>query len=88
MTALGRLPGLGGEVADLGHRFTVVEVDGRRPSRLRVEPLERADGGVEEAGASSGEPSEQQSGQRSGQQSGQQSGQRSGQRSDQQRSSA
>jgi len=39
MTALGRLPGRGDEVRDLGHRFTVVEVDGRRPSRIRVEAV-------------------------------------------------
>jgi putative hemolysin len=42
MTALGRLPGRGDEVTDLGHRFTVVEVDGRRPSRIRVEALQHS----------------------------------------------
>ncbi len=42
MTALGRLPGRGDEVRDLGHRFTVVEVDGRRPSRIRVEAVEQS----------------------------------------------
>lgn len=42
MTELGRLPGRGDEVEGLGHRFAVVEVDGRRPSRIRVEPLQQA----------------------------------------------
>ncbi|WP_257570684.1 hemolysin family protein [Streptomyces sp. NP160] len=50
MTSLGVLPGLGDEVRDLGHVFTVVELDGRRPSRIRVEPLAQ-DGDEDAAGA-------------------------------------
>jgi putative hemolysin len=39
MTALGRVPDVGDAVEALGRRFTVTEVDGRRPSRIRVEEL-------------------------------------------------
>jgi putative hemolysin len=39
MTELGRVPAAGDEVVALGHRFTVVDMDGRRPARIRVEVL-------------------------------------------------
>ncbi|SDQ22205.1 hemolysin family protein [Quadrisphaera sp. DSM 44207] len=39
MTELGRVPVVGDEVEALGHRFAVVATDGRRPARIRVEPV-------------------------------------------------
>ncbi len=35
---LGRVPEVGDEVEENGHRFTVVEMDGRRVSRVRIAP--------------------------------------------------
>jgi putative hemolysin len=37
-TQLGRIPDVGDELEALGHRFTVVEMDGRRIARVRVAP--------------------------------------------------
>ena len=37
-TALGRVPTVGDVVEAHGHRFTVVEMDGRRVSRVRIAP--------------------------------------------------
>ena len=37
-TELGRIPDVGDELEALGHRFTVVEMDGRRIARVRVAP--------------------------------------------------
>ena len=55
MTELGRIPEAGDEVEALGRRFTVLEVDGRRAARIRVEELPEAgaegDGAVEDDGA-------------------------------------
>jgi putative hemolysin len=39
MAALGKLPAVGDRVDYAGHRLEVLEVDGRRVARLRVEPL-------------------------------------------------
>ncbi|PVY97476.1 hemolysin family protein [Actinomycetospora cinnamomea] len=36
---LGRMPKVGDVVEDLGHRFTVAAVDGRRVARVRITPL-------------------------------------------------
>ncbi len=43
MTRLGRAPALGDEAVALDHRFQIIDMDGRRPSLIRVEP-ERATG--------------------------------------------
>ncbi len=40
MDRLGRLPGEGDVVEDLGHRFTVLRLDGRRADRIGVEVVE------------------------------------------------
>ncbi len=39
MNCLGRIPGLGDAVEYAGHRLVVVDVDGRRASRVRVRPV-------------------------------------------------
>jgi len=36
----GSLPGLGAAVTACDHTFTVIKLDGRRVSRIRVEPVE------------------------------------------------
>jgi putative hemolysin len=41
---LGRMPQVGDVVEDLGHRFTVTAVDGRRVARVRITPLAPAAG--------------------------------------------
>jgi putative hemolysin len=41
---LGRTPAVGDTVEDIGHRFTVVAVDGHRVARVRITPLTPADG--------------------------------------------
>ncbi|HSK58398.1 MAG TPA: hemolysin family protein [Actinomycetospora sp.] len=41
---LGRMPQVGDVVEDLGHRFTVAAVDGRRVARVRITPLTPAAG--------------------------------------------
>ncbi len=48
VTCLGRMPGVGDLVEELGHRLTVVEMDGRRVDRVRVEPLEGPGDGEED----------------------------------------
>ena len=37
-TQLGRVPSVGDSLEAHGHRFTVVEMDGRRVARVRVAP--------------------------------------------------
>jgi CBS domain containing-hemolysin-like protein len=39
MAALGRLPSVGDRVTVAGHLLEVLEVDGHRAARLRVEPV-------------------------------------------------
>ena len=62
MTELGRIPAVGDEVEALGRRFTVLEVDGRRAARIRVEELpeddaeDDAEGGEGEAGVEGDAP--------------------------------
>lgn len=43
MTKLGHVPGLGDELDALGYHFQVTEMDGRRPSRIRVEAQQPED---------------------------------------------
>ncbi|MEJ5944306.1 hemolysin family protein [Pseudokineococcus basanitobsidens] len=52
MAELGRVPSEGDAVESLGHRFTVLRLDGRRADRICVERLEEEDGdeGGEDAG--------------------------------------
>ncbi|WP_299038099.1 hemolysin family protein [uncultured Pseudokineococcus sp.] len=48
MAELGRVPAEGDAVEALGHRFTVLRLDGRRADRICVERLQDEDGGSEE----------------------------------------
>jgi putative hemolysin len=48
VTTLGRVPRPGDRVEALGHRLEVVEMDGRRAARIRVEPLAAPSGAKEE----------------------------------------
>ncbi|WP_214367663.1 hemolysin family protein [Pseudonocardia sp. H11422] len=54
---LGRAPEVGDSVTALQHRFTVTELDGRRASRLRVNPL--PGGADSESGSGAGAGSEE-----------------------------
>lgn len=60
VTALGRMPEVGDVVEELGHRLAVVEMDGRRAARIRVERLpsedEPAQGGPVQDGLVQGGP--------------------------------
>jgi putative hemolysin len=51
MASLGHVPRLGEAVEADGHRLTVSELDGRRVSRVRIDPIEPA-GGPQELEAS------------------------------------
>jgi putative hemolysin len=56
---LGRAPRLGDEIDALGHRFTVLEMDGRRAARVRVTP-NAGDTHTERAAADHRDADEQQ----------------------------
>jgi putative hemolysin len=43
-TQLGRVPRIGDTLDALGHRFTVLEMDGRRAARITVTPLASTEG--------------------------------------------
>jgi putative hemolysin len=43
-TQLGRVPRIGDTLDALGHRFTVLEMDGRRAARIKVTPLASTEG--------------------------------------------
>ena len=49
MASLGHVPRIGEAVEADGHRLTVSELDGRRVSRVRIDPIESADDEEQEA---------------------------------------
>jgi len=56
VSRIGSLPGLGDSVAWAGHRFEVVELDGRRIARIRIAPV--ADDAVDAGGVDRPTPDE------------------------------